>query len=536
MLGRHRRAMSEAQYISTGDPNISSLNHYGLGLDRYTHFTSPIRRYADVVVHKQLLCAIGEMTIPRSATLDAASSVGAGSSTVARVKLASIPASNVISIMHGEGLEQPSSIAASLNDDDNEQQDHGMVVPSLVAEAPGVEVAAVSAEGASGTANGGFRDDKMASKISETKSSPYLPETVTRICDGLNHHNRIAKLSSMECQKLFLSLYFKERVETTDAVVTALRSNGFMVYVPKFDLRGPVYVSDSEGNVQIDPSLVGLPESAGLPPTLGFRTTTTKNRLFTAGRCKLVDSSPGNGNDEADQEMLQVDIPSAKRSFSVKKLDVVTVTISSSDWDVRARIPTPRFQLEGKGIRAKPKHNARQQQQQQRQQKRHAAAAQSIANANTNTTTAVVNITSKTFQQFNEDGKEPDEDANGRADAGAKVLSMYEALMALQTPPVVTAPYRHEKSRPKIPAELRVSSMKGRYAFSGFINPDTRMAQQEAAIEAASEAAAMRRAQTIEQNARNNEFDTTRQIQHDVTMRMNKLAAQKRNAKKAKAR
>jgi ribonuclease R len=32
--------------------------HFGLGLDTYTHFTSPIRRYADVVVHRYL-CGMG---------------------------------------------------------------------------------------------------------------------------------------------------------------------------------------------------------------------------------------------------------------------------------------------------------------------------------------------------------------------------------------------------------------------------------------------------------------------------------------------
>eukprot|EP00117_Sycon_ciliatum_P021187 scpid21033/ scgid18643/ DIS3-like exonuclease 1 len=56
------RAMSQAQYISLGSAHLGNTNHYGLALEKYTHFTSPIRRYADVIVHRQLLSTLQEDT------------------------------------------------------------------------------------------------------------------------------------------------------------------------------------------------------------------------------------------------------------------------------------------------------------------------------------------------------------------------------------------------------------------------------------------------------------------------------------------
>lgn len=42
------RSMAKATY------ETSNIGHYGLSFDFYTHFTSPIRRYADLVVHRIL--------------------------------------------------------------------------------------------------------------------------------------------------------------------------------------------------------------------------------------------------------------------------------------------------------------------------------------------------------------------------------------------------------------------------------------------------------------------------------------------------
>ncbi|KAL0210673.1 hypothetical protein RCL1_005109 [Eukaryota sp. TZLM3-RCL] len=54
------QCMSLAQYFTSGEYEQSEYFHYGLSLDLYTHFTSPIRRYADVIVHRLLAASIGQ--------------------------------------------------------------------------------------------------------------------------------------------------------------------------------------------------------------------------------------------------------------------------------------------------------------------------------------------------------------------------------------------------------------------------------------------------------------------------------------------
>jgi ribonuclease R len=46
------RSQAQAEY------SAENYGHFGLNLDRYAHFTSPIRRYADLIVHRALIAAL----------------------------------------------------------------------------------------------------------------------------------------------------------------------------------------------------------------------------------------------------------------------------------------------------------------------------------------------------------------------------------------------------------------------------------------------------------------------------------------------
>ena len=57
------KAMQRAKYAVAGKMPEAQLPHYGFNLPIYTHFTNPSRRYADIIVHRQLEAVLSDGAI-----------------------------------------------------------------------------------------------------------------------------------------------------------------------------------------------------------------------------------------------------------------------------------------------------------------------------------------------------------------------------------------------------------------------------------------------------------------------------------------
>jgi ribonuclease R len=74
------RSQAQAEY------SPENFGHFGLNLRRYAHFTSPIRRYADLVVHRALIraCGLGPDGLPGDTDLRALAEISANISATER--------------------------------------------------------------------------------------------------------------------------------------------------------------------------------------------------------------------------------------------------------------------------------------------------------------------------------------------------------------------------------------------------------------------------------------------------------------------
>nr|XP_026500035.1 DIS3-like exonuclease 2 [Vanessa tameamea] len=59
------KPMTRAKYFCAGGQSEEDFHHYALNVPLYTHFTSPIRRYADIMVHRLLAASLNYRDVPK---------------------------------------------------------------------------------------------------------------------------------------------------------------------------------------------------------------------------------------------------------------------------------------------------------------------------------------------------------------------------------------------------------------------------------------------------------------------------------------
>nr|XP_013000905.1 DIS3-like exonuclease 1 isoform X2 [Cavia porcellus] len=144
------QAMSNALYFSSGSCAEEEFHHYGLALGKYTHFTSPIRRYSDIIVHRLLMAAIA-------------------------------------------------------------------------------------------------KDEKM-----ELKENLLSNKDLEELCRHINNRNRAAQHAQKQSTELFQCMYFKDKDPETeerciaDGIIYSIRTNGVLVFIPRFGIKGAAYLKNKD--------------------------------------------------------------------------------------------------------------------------------------------------------------------------------------------------------------------------------------------------------------------------------------------------
>ncbi|KFP22692.1 DIS3-like exonuclease 1, partial [Egretta garzetta] len=246
-------AMSNALYFSTGSCPEEEFHHYGLALEKYTHFTSPIRRYADIVVHRLLMAATLKET------------------------------------------------------------------------------------------KGDVKDYIFSNKDLE------------ELCRHINNRNRAAQRAQKQSTELFQCMYFKDKTPETDerciadGVIYSIRTNGVLVFVPRYGIKGAAYMKNKEGLViscQGDRSCEWKPGSLHRSQNKITSTTTTGESvtlsLFDHITVKILVQTSRCHADTIKLEIIRntpyqtPDTEVSQKNFHVVKSDLVKEVSQSAEAAQRA--------------------------------------------------------------------------------------------------------------------------------------------------------------------------------------------------------
>jgi exoribonuclease R len=184
----------------------------------------------------------------------------------------------------------------------------------------------------------------------------YSSTQVLAITEHLNSMTRRSKRVQSECQALFLTLYYRNRVEVHNGVICGLRANGLLIYIPQLDFKGDLYLQDNAGIVCLDPALLGERIDTGPEAPVQFRGSSQRRlgavRMLPEYECELTEVKEANsskaetatGKDAKTQEQLVVkkktDHGAGKDSHCLRfsLLQNIRVEVSAPAHDVQFRL------------------------------------------------------------------------------------------------------------------------------------------------------------------------------------------------------
>ncbi|KAI7738384.1 hypothetical protein M8C21_008447, partial [Ambrosia artemisiifolia] len=85
-------------------------------------------------------------------------------------------------------------------------------------------------------------DVSSSKALADSLDRAVLPNHITRAYD-LNYRHRNAQMASRSSIELHTIIFFRKRPTDTEARIVKIRANGFIVFVPKYGIEGPVHLT-----------------------------------------------------------------------------------------------------------------------------------------------------------------------------------------------------------------------------------------------------------------------------------------------------